>query len=38
MGVNNRMSKQRLKPFKEFLPERACGPPLASHTGLSFSL
>ena len=25
MGVNNRMSKQRLKPFKEFLPERLRG-------------
>jgi len=25
MGVNNRMSKQRLKPFKHFLPERFRG-------------
>jgi hypothetical protein len=25
MGVNKRMSKQRLKPFKEFLPERLRG-------------
>ena len=25
MGVNNRMSKQRLKPFKHFLPERLRG-------------
>jgi hypothetical protein len=25
MGVNNRMSRQRLKPFKHFLPERLRG-------------